>query len=148
MKGKKGAYKIGSKEETKIRKEMTTTFKGVLESEVQNGSMSRSEADKLEKEFEIRMNSVLNTIDYSSGLVENFDEKAVQDLFNSNIKSVLNKIPAFQTFAQTEVAVLEKSFEKYRKHRDEGFVYGELAKFEAGGGNVDSFVERMYKYSK
>lgn len=147
-KGKKGAYKIGSKEETKIRKEMTTTFKGVLESEVQNGSISRREADKLEKEFEIRMNSVLNTIDYSSGLVENFDEKAVQDLFNSNIKSVLNKIPAFQTFAQTEVAVLEKSFEKYRKHRDEGFVYGELAKFEAGGGNVDSFVERMYKYSK
>ena len=147
-KGKKGAYKIGSKEETKIRKEMTTTFKGVLESEVQNGSISRSEADKLEKEFEIRMNSVLNTIDYSSGLVENFDEKAVQDLFNSNIRSVLNKIPAFQTFAQTEVAVLEKSFEKYRKHRDEGFVYGELAKFEAGGGNIDSFVERMYKYSK
>lgn len=147
-KGKKGAYKIGSKEETKIRKEMTTTFKGVLESEVQNGSISRSEADKLEKEFEIRMNSVLNTIDYSSGLVENFDEKAVQDLFNSNIRSVLNKIPAFQTFAQTEVAVLEKSFEKYRKHRDEGFVYGELAKFEAGGGNIDLFVERMYKYSK
>ena len=147
-KGKKGAYKIGSKEENKIRKEMSTTFKGVLESEVQNGSISRKEADRLEKEFEIRMNSVLSTIDYSSGLVENFDEKAVQDLFNANIQSVLNKIPAFQTFAQTEVAVLQKSFEKYRKHRDEGFVYGELAKFEAGGGNIDLFVERMYKNSK
>lgn len=144
-KGTGGVYKSGSKAEKKITGKISTTFKGVLQSEVDNGNISREEANNLTEEFEKEMAGLLGKIDARAGLVDDFDGATVQKLVNDSIKPILDKIPAFQDVASSEVEIINGLIENYRVHKDEGFVYNELQKYQSGGGTIEKLVEQMYK---
>lgn len=142
--GKNGDFKKGSKAEKKITEQTRTTFKGVLQSEVNNGVISQADADDLSKRFEKALSSIHSEIDQKTGLLKEFDSAAVDSLVQSKIAPILAQIPAFSGVASREADIIGKSIQSYRAHRDDGYLYSELAKFQAGGGTIDNLVDRMY----
>ena len=143
-KGKSGDYKKGSKAEKKITDQTRTTFKGVLQNEVDNGVISQTDAEQLSKDFEKALSSILGEIDQKTGLIKEFDSSAVSQLINSEIAPILARIPAFSSVAAKEADNIGKLIQSYRSHRDDGYLYAELSKFQAGGGTIDNLVDRMY----
>ena len=142
--GKSGEFKKGSKAEKKITEQTRTTFKGVLQSEVNNGVISQADADDLAKKFERELSSIFGEIDQKAGLLDDFNSAKVDALVQSKIAPILAQIPAFSGVASREADIIGKSIQSYRAHRDEGYLYSELAKFQAGGGTIDNLVDRMY----
>ena len=142
--GQRGDFKKGSKVERKITDQINTSFKGVLKNEVDNGNVSQADADKLSKDFETQLALVLNSIDQQAGLVDGFDSAKVDAMVKEKIAPILAKIPAFVGVAKSEADIIGKSIQSYRAHRDDGYLYGELSKYQAGGGTIDNLVDRMY----
>lgn len=143
-KGQKGDYKKGSKAEKKITDKATTSFKGVLQSDVAAGAVSQADSEKLTREFEKQFASIIAEIDQKAGLIDGFDKSKVDAMINERLAPILAKIPAFSGVASAEADIIGKSIQEYRSHRDDAFLYGELSKFQAGGGTIDNLVDRMY----
>lgn len=143
-KGQKGDYKKGSKAEKKITDKATTSFKGVLQSDVAAGAVSQADSDKLIREFEKQFASIIAEIDQKAGLIDGFDKSKVDAMINERLAPILAKIPAFSGVASAEADIIGKSIQEYRSHRDDAYLYGELSKFQAGGGTIDNLVDRMY----
>ena len=143
-KGKNGDFKKGSKAEKKITDKTNTTFKGVLQSDVDNGAVSQEDADKLTKDFERALSSILSEIDQKTGLVKGFGSKEVNDLVAQKLAPIMAKIPAFTGVAAKEADTIGKTILQYREHRDQGYIYSQLSNYHAGGGTNDNLVDRMY----
>ena len=143
-KGQKGDYKKGSKAEKKITDKATTSFKGVLQSDVAAGAVSQADSEKLTREFEKQFASIIAEIDQKAGLIDGFDKSKVDAMINERLAPILAKIPAFSGVASAEADIIGKSIQEYRSHRDDAYLYGELSKFQAGGGTIDNLVDRMY----
>lgn len=135
--GKKNKYASDSLENQEFKHEIMQR----TEELIAVGKLDENQA----KEMRESAKRLIDGIETNTGYTDTFSSKNVEATINELMSRMAVKTPDIQTACSAEIEKLKRSLSEYRSYQDDGYTYRKLSQFQAGGGNIDRFVDDLYE---